>query len=99
MTTTIESVRESAPGLGLLVLLVVALVASETRTEVFAATDPGAAPDDGLMLIIDQPPSLRHDVVGTIRELQVRPLGSRPWPDLNWRTDEPASDERRGLGF
>ena len=98
MTAGIETVRESMLGLGLLVLLAGALAASESRKDAYAAVVPSAA-DEELMLIIDQPPSLRHDVVGTIRELEVRPLGSRAWPDLRWGSDEIAPDERRGLGF
>ena len=91
--------RESVLGLGLLLLLAGALVASESRKEAFAAVTPSVVADEELMLIIDQPPSLRRDVVGTIRELEVRPLGSRAWPDLRWGSDELAPDERRGLGF
>ena len=99
MTPGIETVRESVLGLGLLALMVIALVASESRKEAFAAATPAVDADEELLLIIDQPPSVRSDVVGTIRELRVRPLGSRAWPELNWGSDELAPDERRGLGF
>ena len=103
MTADTNMARDNLIGLTLLLLLAVALIVDERREDAYLASPGFAAPTTRPALVIDDsaiPATIiRGDIAGAIRELEVRPLSNRSWPDLGWSTDAPSPEENRGLGF
>lgn len=100
MTADTHLSRDNLLGLAMLLLLTVALIGNESRQGTYLTNHGAAAPAAGsLPLVIDHPTVIDSDIAGAIRELKVRPLGNRVWPDLDWASDETVLEEYRRAGF
>ena len=100
MITEVDSGRDGLIGLGVLVLLTVALVFGEARQGSYLARADGAmSGNDGMPLIERPSRTLDFEVAGAIRELRVLPLNAGSRLDLRWAPDKLVLEEYQQAGF
>ena len=99
MTGETETGRDGMIGLGVLLLLTAALVSAESRQTAYMATAQSPSITDRALSVIERPMMGPGEVAGAIRELRIKPLSSRAYPDLNWSPDEVVLEEYRKGSF
>ncbi len=99
MTGERETGRDGMIGLGVLLLLTAALVSAESRQMGFLTTADSPSITGRALSAIEGPMISPGEVAGAIRELRIKPLSSRAYPDLNWSPDEVVLEEYRKGSF
>lgn len=99
MTGETQTGRDGMIGLGVLLLLTAALVSAESRQASYVATAASPTLTDRALNAIERPMIRPGEVAGAIRELRIKPLGSRAYPELNWSPDEVVLEEYRRSSF
>ena len=101
MTSTNTSPTDGNTGLGVLVLMTMALIAGEAHSRLdVAATSVVTPPSVGQQILFDSTVPDRSDAIrGAIRELKVLPATIDSRLDLNWKADEYLIQEYQQAGF
>lgn len=102
MNTTIEEQNDGMTGLGILALMTVAFVASESMSRlgpIDAIDDATPAVLEAPVLIDLGPRNTKEAIGGAIRELRVIPLTIDSRIDLHWTPDDAVIEEYRDSGF
>ena len=100
MTTTNTLPTDGSTGLGVLVLMTIALIAGEAHSRLDVTAPAAATPPAGQQILFESTIPDRSDAIrGAIRELKVLPATIDSRLDLNWKPDEYIIREHQQVGF